>query len=99
MKGNRMVVAFLIIFGLLLAVQGFLSIFFVSPFGIGSGPPDYKPTSEELTIRYLYQVWSGLASISGILWIVHGFKIWKYEKTDFSSFKQMNEQPDNLNFI
>lgn len=89
MKGNKLVVALLMILGLILIVQGFVTIFFSGAFlVVGSSPPGAQPTSEQWTIYWLSQVWAGLTSFSGLVWIFYGLLVWGYEEAGFPSLKQ-----------
>lgn len=80
-KSNKVVSLFLAICGLILIGVGlFLTLASVSVWNYANTEiPGHPMTLEESTIFLLIWAWAGLMSISGILWIVYGFKMWRYK--------------------
>jgi hypothetical protein len=80
MKGNKLVAALLVIFGLILIGEGlFIIAGTVSTWNYENTKiPGHPMTLEESAIFLQLWAWAGLASISGILWIVYGLKMWGY---------------------
>jgi hypothetical protein len=96
MKGNKLVSALLAICGLILTGAGLLLAYanFVAWNFTNTEIPGHPLTLQESTIFLVTWAWAGLELISGILWTVYGFKMWRY-KDDFQSSEQENRQQKN----
>ena len=91
-KGNKFVSVMLLIISLTLIVgSGLQSMFTVVSFRAYTERTSgwYPLTLEEAAIYIMYFVWSGLAFISGVLWLVDGVTI--SSKTDLLPLKQKTE--------